>query len=369
MTARDMRCDVVVIGAGVSGLAAAWALSASGAAVVCLEARDRVGGRVLTMESSGHHLDLGATWFWANETAVADLLSELELGSFEQRTAGDALLERDINGPVRLDGNPVDSPALRFVHGAQSLANGLAAKLPPGVLHLSNPVAGVEFTAGGVIVTAASGRVEASAVVIAVPPSLAAETIPFTPPLPAKAHEVISATPVWMGSTVKAVAVFDTSFWRANGLAGSAISYAGPFREFHDMSGPQDTSAAIFAFANAAELRRLHCADVEKAYRQQLIRLFGDKARNPVEVLIMDWSREPYTTPKTPDTAGSTVWFGHDLYQRGAYQERLHWASTETASYFAGHIEGALLGGQRAAQNARKSIAGPTPRGPVTSEP
>lgn len=356
-----MRCDVVVVGAGVSGLAAAASLSASGAAVVCLEARDRVGGRVLTLESSGHHLDLGATWFWANETAVTDLLAELGLGSFQQRTAGDALFERDSNGPVRLDGNPVDSPALRFTQGAQSLARGLAAKLPPGVLRLNDPVAGVEFTDNGVTVTAASGRIQASAVVIAAPPSLAAETIPFTPPLTAKANEIIRATPVWMGSAVKAVAVFESAFWRTDGLAGSAISYAGPFREFHDMSGPEDASAAIFAFANAAELRQLHGADVEKAYRQQLIRLFGDNASNPVEVLVMDWSREPYTAPNTPDAAASTVWFGHDLYQRADFQGRLHWASTETASYFAGHIEGALLGGLRAAQNVRESITGPTP--------
>ncbi|MEQ7736353.1 FAD-dependent oxidoreductase, partial [Escherichia coli] len=138
-----------------------------------------------------------------------------------------------------------------------------------------------------------------------------------------------------MGSTVKAVAVFEHAFWREEGLAGSAISYAGPFREFHDMSGPEDASAAIFAFAKASELRQLHDVDVEKAYRQQLIRLFGDKARNPVEVLIMDWSREPYTSPETPDTTTSTVWFGHDLYQRGGYQGKLHWASTETAPAFA----------------------------------
>ena len=347
-----MQCDVVVIGAGVSGLSAASALSRSGATVVCLEARERVGGRALTMESSGHHLDLGATWFWANETAVSDLLEELELGSFQQHTAGDALFERDFSGPVRLDGNPVDSPALRFTYGAQSLAKGLAAKLPPGVLHLNNPVAGMEFTGSGVIITAASGRIEASAVVVAVPPSLAAETIQFNPPLPAEANEVISATPVWMGSTVKAVAVFETAFWRKEGLAGSAVSYAGPFREFHDMSGPRDTSAAIFAFANAAELRRIRSSDLEKAYRRQLIRLFGDQAGNPVEVLIMDWSRELYTTPRVPDMAASTAWFGHDLYQRGGFQGRLHWASTETAPFFAGHIEGALLGGLRAAKNA-----------------
>ncbi|MGP0225263.1 flavin monoamine oxidase family protein [Paenarthrobacter sp. NCHU4564] len=361
MTGAGMRCDVVVIGAGISGLAAAAALSASGVAVICLEARDRVGGRVLTLEGSGRHLDLGATWFWANETAVADLLVELDLGSFQQRTAGDALFERDLTGPIRLDGNPVDSPALRFSQGAQSLAKGLAGKLASGVLHLSSPVTGVKFSDSRVVVTAAGGRIQASAVVMAIPPSLAAESIAFNPSLASNANEVIRATPVWMGSTVKAVAVFERAFWREEGLAGSAISYAGPFREFHDMSGPEDAAAAIFAFANAVELRRLPGADIERTYRQQLIRLFGGKASNPVEVLIMDWSRERYTTPRKPDLAASTAWFGHELYQRGDFQGRLHWASTETAPYFAGHIEGALIAGLRAARNVRESIAGPAP--------
>ncbi|HKS01320.1 MAG TPA: FAD-dependent oxidoreductase [Arthrobacter sp.] len=356
MTHGTTRCDVVVIGAGVSGLAAATALVKSGSTVICLEARDRVGGRVLTRQTSGHHLDLGATWFWDNEDTVAATLEDLGHGSFRQHTTGDALFERDVNGAVRLDGNPVDSPALRFTRGAQSLADGLAMRLPPGVLHLGRPVAEVLFTDAGVTVTANDEHIEASAVVLAVPPALASQSIAFNPPLSAGMLDLATATPVWMGSTIKAVAVFENAFWRDEGLAGSAISYAGPFREFHDMSGPQESSAALFAFANAAELGQLNTEDIEKAYRHQLIRLFGDQAGRPREVLVMDWSREEYTSPRKPAKAASTQTFGHQNYQRGDYQEKLHWASTETSPYFAGHIEGALRAGLRAAKNTQASL-------------
>jgi monoamine oxidase len=41
---------------------------------------------------------------------------------------------------------------------------------------------------------------------------------------------------------------------------------------------------------------------------------------------------------------------GHPLYQRPTLDGRLHWASTETATDHAGHIEGALAAGERAAQ-------------------
>ena len=58
----EQRYDVIVIGAGVSGLAAAKALQAAGHRTLTLEARDRIGGRIFTDRNSGATLDLGASW-------------------------------------------------------------------------------------------------------------------------------------------------------------------------------------------------------------------------------------------------------------------------------------------------------------------
>ncbi|KAB1072102.1 flavin monoamine oxidase family protein [Methylobacterium planeticum] len=57
--------DVVVIGAGAAGIAAARRLVARGRSVAVLEARDRVGGRAVTTLLRGHAVDLGAHWLHA----------------------------------------------------------------------------------------------------------------------------------------------------------------------------------------------------------------------------------------------------------------------------------------------------------------
>ena len=52
--------SVIVIGAGISGLAAACKLAGSGLSVMVLEARDRIGGRILTKRNSASAVELGA---------------------------------------------------------------------------------------------------------------------------------------------------------------------------------------------------------------------------------------------------------------------------------------------------------------------
>lgn len=67
------RLRVVVVGAGLSGLTAAAELQASGAAVVVVEARDRVGGRIHTVREGvreGQHAELGAETIYAGQDSV-----------------------------------------------------------------------------------------------------------------------------------------------------------------------------------------------------------------------------------------------------------------------------------------------------------
>src|SRR5579862_2683662 len=76
--------DVIVIGAGFAGLAAAGRLARAGCQVTLVEARDRVGGRVWTASTSGPPVELGAEWI-ANTGVVKDVLT----------TAGARLIESE----------------------------------------------------------------------------------------------------------------------------------------------------------------------------------------------------------------------------------------------------------------------------------
>jgi monoamine oxidase len=74
-------CDILVIGAGPAGIAAARSLIQSGASTIVLEARSRVGGRAHASESLGVNvpLDHGAKWIHGASSAnrMVQLLSEL----------------------------------------------------------------------------------------------------------------------------------------------------------------------------------------------------------------------------------------------------------------------------------------------------
>ncbi len=332
----------MVIGGGISGLAVARGLAEADHSVVVVEARDRVGGR-LQSTTARPPLDLGATWFWPGENRVTALVAELGIDVHDQHLAGDALLQTD-RGVQLIDGNPIDVPSHRFVDGASSLADAVAQTLPDGVIRLSEAASGIALDGEQVVVATAHDTFAARHVVLALPPSLARHAITFEPPLPEQLEQLTSITPVWMGAITKVVVRYTSPFWRASGLAGAAISHVGPMRELHDMSGPGGTPAALFGFAPGAPGRP---TPTREAVLDQLVAMFGEKAADPIELVLQDWRTEPFISP--PDVEQRTAYqlFGHPLFQQPSMGGRLHWCSTETATESPGHIEGALQAAER----------------------
>ena len=93
------QADVAIVGAGVTGLTAAYRLAQAGRRVVVLEARDRVGGRLWTDIRDGVLLELGGQWVSPDQTALLGLVDELGLKLFSRYRDG-AMVYVDAAGRV-----------------------------------------------------------------------------------------------------------------------------------------------------------------------------------------------------------------------------------------------------------------------------
>ena len=115
----EHEADVIIVGAGLSGLIAAQEVIKAGRTPLILEANDRVGGRILTEEvMPGVPLELGAQWIGDTHHRMFELAAELGVETYSQFEDGETTYE--INGPVMREAefhskNEADLAGLRAV--------------------------------------------------------------------------------------------------------------------------------------------------------------------------------------------------------------------------------------------------------------
>lgn len=91
---EQLEADVAIVGAGLAGLVAARQLAAAGARPLVVEARDRVGGRLLNEEIGGGKIvEVGGQWIGPTQDRIAALAAELGVGTFPTYDEGREVLE------------------------------------------------------------------------------------------------------------------------------------------------------------------------------------------------------------------------------------------------------------------------------------
>ena len=358
-----MDCDCVIIGAGLSGLYSAFRLAQAGMSCRVLEARGRLGGRIAcgvvpASDGGAARFDLGPAWVWPDlQPMMARLLDELQVPVFLQATRGAALYEDALlPAPERVPGDSPHAQSYRIAGGALSLVEALAARLEPqGVLterrvtrvaaHADGMRIDFELADGGV------GQLQAARVIAALPLRLLADSVAFEPPLPPAYMTAFRDTPTWMAGHAKFVACYETPFWERRGLSGEAFSRVGPLMEIHDASPARGGPYGLFGFYGvpAAERHRLGREALVRHSLEQLVRLFGPEAANPIRYWIKDWSEDPLTAT----AADSEPLMQHPDYGLPAeltslWDGRVVFAGSETVALNGGYLEGALEAGEGA---------------------
>ena len=210
-------------------------------------------------------------------------------------------------------------------------------------------------------VTAVSDKVtvNAKAAVLAVPPNLYSR-IQFVPPLPREqqvAHQHIS-----MGLVIKVHAVYETPFWREEGLSGTGFGGGRLVQEVYDntnygenfaggTSGEEDPCGTLVGFISdvyAEEMWALPEEERKQRILSAMADYLGPKTMEPIAFYLSDmaaeeWTRGAYAT--SYDLGGLSRW-GHLQNQPTG---PIFYACSDIAAEGYQHVDGAVRMGEAAA--------------------
>jgi monoamine oxidase len=242
----------------------------------------------------------------------------------------------------------------RFHGGSQAVPLALAAELGSAV-RLNSPVQSIEHTGSGVRVTSQRATISARRAIVAIPPVLAGR-IHYGPALP-HGRDAVNAR--WApGVLTKIQVVYSRPFWREGGFNGQALDTGSPLSNTFDDSPPKGGPGIMLGFVggdNARKYAAMAPGARKAAVIAQLVNYYGPSAKNALSFHETMWAQEQWTRgcPVGIPAVGSLTTYGPHLREPVG---RIHWAGTETATYWNGYMDGAVSSGERAAAEVRKEL-------------
>ena len=236
----------------------------------------------------------------------------------------------------------------RFIGGSYQIPLRLQKALGRRVV-LSSPVRQIRDSAGGVSVISDRINIKAKRAIVAMPPALAGR-IDYSPHLPAERDQLTQKLP--QGTLGKVAAVYDRPFWRDKGLNGTILSIDGYISATFDDSPPDGSPGVVFGFIGGTKNREFFALSPDArraAALKELSAALSPEAGSPTEYIETNWPAEQWSRGGPVGVAGPGVLTSLG----GALRKpvgRIHWASTETSTYWNGYMDGAVRSGERAAR-------------------
>jgi monoamine oxidase len=248
----------------------------------------------------------------------------------------------------------------RIVGGTQLIALKMAEQLGGRVV-LNSPVRKITQLSDRVRVDSDKLTAIGQRVIVAIPPPHAGR-LQYDPPLPADRDQLTQRYP--MGSVMKVIAIYDKPFWRDQGFTGQVVSDTGPAQVTFDNTPPSGSPGALMAFVEASTARQLDPVSSDELKAKVLANYaayFGDKARHPTAFYEKRWDNDIWHRgcPVCFTPPGVLLDYGEAIRRPAG---RIHWAGTETSTFWNGYMDGAVRSGERASDEVLKLLgATPTP--------
>ena len=233
--------------------------------------------------------------------------------------------------------------------GTQLICLRLARQLGRRVV-LRAPVTRIVQGRRGVRVESKRLNVRAKRVIVAIPPTLAGR-IDYSPEPPGRARGADPAPaagdPLKVDGRLRPAVLA-----RAGAQRAAALSLNGPVTATFDDSPPDGSPGVLFGFVGGDEDRRF-LATPRAERRAQVLEnfasFFGAEASDPLDYFETNWPAERWSRGGPVGVPGPGVLVGQGSALRRPIG-RIHWAGTETSTYWNGYMDGAVRSGERAAR-------------------